>query len=224
MHDALEKAERLIRLGDYRGAMALLRDVPGDQALLMLGDCHEGAGDAEGAVRIWIRLAGSAEARLRIGRAEAGLGRFGAALTHFSAGVRMVRAEPGAVARPGRLAHDLLVEWAEVAYRLEDAASGDRLLNEAARAWPQSPDPLVVLDRRSADAAAVRRLFTAALARVEPAELTDFLARECARAVNTRAGEVILELLLRHGLEPTTYQNAMHAWRARYRPPIETDR
>ncbi|WP_344822325.1 hypothetical protein [Actinocorallia longicatena] len=159
-----------------------------------------------------------AEAALRRGLAEARDGNPNDAVRYLRVGLTLVRERPDRVAEPDRVAHDLLVALSELAYPA-DPALADRLLGEAARAWPASPRPLVVLARRAGDPEAVRRLFTAALARVEPVRLPRFLDEEREAAIEVREGNVILEVLLRHGLSAPLHDTAMSAWSARHRPP-----
>jgi hypothetical protein len=187
--------------------------------VLRLGDRLERVGDVEGAVRAWTRLLDSAEARLRLGRSEARRGNAEEAARQLRAGVELVRARPDRVAEPDQLTHDLLLTWSEVAYR-RDAAVGDRLLGEAARAFPGSPGPLVLLAHRAKDGDAARRLMTVALARVDPGNMPEFLARESTAAVEVPKGDAILEVLLRNGLTSTAYEEALAAWSARHLPPV----
>ncbi|MEO5878375.1 MAG: hypothetical protein ABIS86_10140 [Streptosporangiaceae bacterium] len=219
MRDDLEQARARVRLDDFQGAIVILHGRADAPSLLLLGQCQESVGDREGAARTWARLPGDASARLRAGRAEAELGHHAAAKAHLRAGVDLVRNEVERFAEPERLLHDLLVAWSEVSYRTDGSEVSERLLGEAARAWPSSPYPLVLLARRTSDADAARRLLTTALARVPPADLPDFLTRECAVAAELSQGPAILEILLTHGLSRRSHDEALNVWRTRHRLP-----
>jgi hypothetical protein len=197
--DDLEQAETRLRLGDYRGAMAVLAGRTDAPALLLLGECQKRAGDTEAATRTWALVPDHPGARLRAGRTAAMLGHHDLARRHLRAGVELVRADPGRVAEPGRLLHDLLVASAEVAYRT-GADDGDRLLGEAARAWPASPHPLVLLALRSTEQTTVRRLLAAALARVEPERIPELLRDEYVALGDYPHRAFIWDVLLTHGV------------------------
>lgn len=191
----LEEAERRLRLGDPQSAADLLRKTRSQAGLLLLGECLAAAGAPEEAARTWLTLPGHAGARLRVGRLWLGMGRAEAAAEQFRIGLALVRAEPERFERPDRLAHDLLIAWSQAAYGRGDAAQGDRLLGEAARAWPGSPRPLVALALRARDREGARRLLEAALARVAPARRREFLIREYAEAPDSPGRAVILDFL-----------------------------
>lgn len=217
MRRRVAEAEERARWGEYAEAIALLREERDPAGLLLLGDCLERAGRARDAEEVWRRLPASAPARLRIARARIRAGSYEAAIEHAQAGLESVRNSLEQASSRGRLMHDLLLEWSEAAYRLRCRTQAGRLLNEAARAWPQSPRPLVVLALRAEDGDAARRLFTAALVRVPSSEKKTFFIQVCAESLETPHGAAILEILADHGLAPSAHDGALRAWRARYR-------
>jgi tetratricopeptide (TPR) repeat protein len=167
------RVRRLIRRGDLAEAIFLLRKMLRIKALpsllLMLGECHLELGERRAAIEVWRYLIRrrplTAQAYLLVGALEE---RDDIACAYLGEGVKIVQTYPDLSAAPHALMHDLLLELADRSYRQNDQSAGDRFVNAAAEARPDSAKPLLVLAHeatRRGDRATASWLLKAALAR-----------------------------------------------------------
>lgn len=232
------RAGAYVMLGDQRravtdlealiGRVPDLAEPPAPAAMLLLGQCHLELGAPKAAIQVWSFLLDrrpfEPEAYLRIGRLEYGQESYGAARAHLNEGLRVLRAQPAAVADPDAMARDLLLALSDVSTATGDDVEADRLLNQAANADPNDPAALVTLAYRVAtrdDRSAAYRLLMTALARVPATQRLAFGTGEVSRAIASPGGEVILDLLRAEGcVEQAAYDHAM-AVRTQSRRDIE---